>query len=472
MRTDCVSDFVFILRWSVAGYVIRCFQNDLTTKKHKTFRELMGRVKYLYILLIFLGVITSNPLRAQAPDTVAGIPVNYDESKVGQYVLPDPLILANGVKVENAQTWYKERRPEILDLFKEFQYGHTPGPPAELNYDVFDKGTRAFEGTAIRKQVRVYFSDDKDGPGMDLLIYLPANATAPAPVLMTPSFFPNSSRVDDPGVKRGEMWNRKHERVPAPDNTGFGKLDVPLFISHGIGIATVYYGDIQPDFADGFKYGVIGLYHHEAEEGRKPDAWGAISAWAWGLSRAMDYFERDQDIDSSRVALMGVSRIGKTVLWAAARDPRFAAVIGSCSGEGGAALSRRDFGETVAHLTAPSRYPYQFCQNYGTFAEHVDQLPVDGNLLLSLIVPRPVLLQTGSEDLWSDPKGEFLAAVDAGRVYRFLGRQGLETDQWPPAGELVSGTLSYYMHDGGHGTVPADWDIFLGFLQQHLFGKQ
>jgi hypothetical protein len=203
---------------------------------------------------------------------------------------------------------------------------------------------------------------------------------------------------------------------------------------------------------------------------QKPDAnqWGAISAWAWGLSRALDYLDTDKQVDSKRVALFGISRLGKTVLWAGARDQRFAMVIASCSGEGGAALSRRDFGETIAHLTAPSRYPYQFCHNYGMFAHFVDELPVDGNMLLSLIAPRPVLLQTGNKDLWSDPKGEFLAAVAAGKVYRLLGKQGLGTDKWPPAGKPILHTIGYYMHNGGHGTVPSDWNIFIKFMQKYL----
>lgn len=419
-------------------------------------------------MTLLMLVMISFTSRAQAPDTVAGIPVNYEEAKVGKYVLPDPLTLANGEKVNDAETWYEKRRPQILELFKEYQYGHTPASPAKLKYEVFDEGTKAFDGTAIRKQVTVYFSDDEEGPSMDLLVYLPADASGSAPLLLTPSFMPNYSRVDDPGVKRGQMWNREHERVPAPESGDFGRLDVPKIISEGIGVATVYYGDIEPDFAGGSQYGITGLYREKGQQVRKPDEWGAISAWAWGLSRAMDYIEKDKDIDSDRVALMGISRLGKTVLWTAARDSRFAAVIASCSGEGGAAISRRNFGETVAHLTAPSRYPYQFSANYGMFAEHVDQLPVDGNLLLSLIAPRPVLLQTGNEDLWSDPKGEFLAAVDAGKVYRLLGQQGLGTDEWPPAGELVPGTISYYMHDGGHGTRPADWDIFLQFLWENL----
>lgn len=419
-------------------------------------------------LTLLLLLMVSYSVKGQAPDTVAGIPVNYVEEKVGKYQLPDPLMLANGEAVDNADTWFEKRRPEILELFKEFQYGHTPGPLEELDYNLFDDGTPAYDGTAVRKQVTVYFSDDKEGPKMDLLIYLPADTMEPAPVLLMPGFFPNYSKVDDPGVKRGQMWNRENERVPAPEDSPFGKLDVPFLISSGIGVAMVYYEDIEPDFDGGSQYGVTGLYREEGQERRKRDEWGAISAWAWGLSRAMDYIETDKNIDSSRVALMGVSRLGKTVLWTAARDQRFAAVIASCSGEGGAAISRRNFGETVAHLTAPSRYPYQFAPNYEVFAEHVNQLPVDGNLLLSLIAPRPVLLQTGDEDLWSDPKGEFLAAIDASPVYRLLGKQGLGTDQWPSPGEPIFSTISYYMHDGGHGTVPSDWDIFLKFLQKYL----
>ncbi|MEX2600739.1 MAG: hypothetical protein WD355_03765 [Balneolaceae bacterium] len=430
-------------------------------------KGLFRQTSLLALLALCSGVLIAGPANArQAPDEVAGIPVNYDEAQVGSYTLPDPLVRENGEAVEDAHTWYEQRRPEILALFKEFQYGHTPGPPADLRFDLFDTGTPAFDGTAIRKQVTVYFTADDEGPKLDLLIYLPADVERPAPLLLNAGFSANSSMVDDPAVKRGEIW-RQGERVPAPEQ-GFGSLNVPLFISNGIGIASVYYGDIEPDFIGGLELGVIKHYQDESQVGRKPDEWGAISAWAWGLSRAMDYFETDSDVDASRIALMGISRLGKTVLWTAARDSRFAAVIASCSGEGGAALSRRNFGETVGHLTAPSRYPYQFSESYQLFADHLNHFPVDANLLLSLIAPRAVLLQTGDEDLWSDPKGEFLAAVDAGRVYELLGAEPMETDQWPAPGEFVSGTISYYMHDGGHGTAPSDWDVFLDFLRIHL----
>jgi hypothetical protein len=240
---------------------------------------------------------------------------------------------------------------------------------------------------------------------------------------------------------------------------------LPL-IEAGFGFATFYYGDVEPDFEGGLKYGVRALYLKPGQTEPAPDAWGAIAAWGWGMSRVLDYLQTEPKVNTRRVALFGASRLGKTVLWAGARDTRFAAVIACCSGEGGASLSRRDFGETVANLT--THFPYQFCTNYQKFAHRVNDLPVDANMLLSLMAPRPLLLQTGNKDLWGDPKGEFLAEVAAGPVYRLLGAQDLGTDVWPAAGTPILHTLGYYMHDGGHGPLPADWSIFLQFLKMHL----
>jgi hypothetical protein len=182
----------------------------------------------------------------------------------------------------------------------------------------------------------------------------------------------------------------------------------------------------------------------------------------------LDYLETDKGVDAKRVALMGISRLGKTVLWAAARDARFALVVASCSGEGGAALSRRNYGETIKHLVEPTRYDYQFCANYAKYADHVDQFPVDAHMLLALIAPRPVLLQTGDTDRWSDPRGEFLAAYAATPVFRLLGKDGIDTAQMPPAGTPILHTLGYFMHAGGHGMLPTDWDQIFKFLELHL----
>ena len=418
-------------------------------------------------LLISLGVISGQQQTAP-PAIVAGIPVNYDEAKIGTYTLPDPLVLANGKPVPDAKSWYQKRRPEIVRLFEENQFGRSPGRPAEMTFDMFDKGTPALDGKAIRRQVTIYFSKNKSGPKMDLLIYLPAAARKPVPVFLNLSFTANSSAVDDPGIKPGEVWGRDKKRGPAPKGGPLGKLDVAPFLAAGIGVATVYYGDIEPDFLGGVTNGVRGSYLKPGQTEPAPEEWGAISAWAWGLSRAQDYLETDKGVDAKRVAIFGISRLGKTVLWAGAHDQRFAVVIASCSGEGGAALSRRNYGETIKHLVAPTRYPYQFAANYQKFGDHVDEFPVDSHMLIALIAPRPLFLQTGDKDGWSDPKGEFMAALAAGPVYRLLGKRGLVQEQMPPAGEALLGTLGYYMHAGGHGTIPSDWELFVKFLKLNL----
>jgi hypothetical protein len=285
--------------------------------------------------------------------------------------------------------------------------------------------------------------------------------------LLNISFTANSNAVADPGIKPGEIWNREKKWVAVPKDARSGSLNVLPFLAQGFGVATVYYGDIEPDFQGGIALGVRSLYL-KAGHTQAPNEWGAIGAWAWGLSRAMDYLEIDKGVDAKRVAIVGVSRLGKTVLWAGAYDQRFAMVIASCSGEGGAALSRRNYGETIKHLTEPTRYPYWFCANYSKYADRVNELPVDAHMLLSLIAPRPLLLQTGDTDGWSDPKGEFLAAAAAGPVFKLLGRESLGTDQIPAAGRPILRTLGYAMHSGGHGTLPADWPIFLQFMQMYL----
>jgi hypothetical protein len=276
--------------------------------------------------------------------------------------------------------------------------------------------------------------------------------------------------VDDPGVKEGEVWNaQQKKRVPAgAGGRRFGTINVRAYVEKGIGVATINYADIDPDALGAIPAGVRQLYLKPGQTEPAPDEWGSIAAWAWGLSRVLDYFETDRGVDAKRVALLGVSRLGKTVLWTGARDPRFAAVIASCSGEGGAALSRRNYGETVAHLVAPGRYPYQFAGNYQKWAGKSAESPVEANLLVSLIAPRPLLLQTGNTDTWSDPTGEFLAAVSATPVYELFGKHGLPTGQMPQPGQLVGDTLAYYMHAGGHGTIPSDTEVFVKFLEAHL----
>lgn len=435
-------------------------------------------MKLLRLLPIFLIALTSLSSQAQVPaapapvslpNEVAGIPVNYDEAKVGTYTLPDPLTLNNGKPVRDAKTWRSRRRPEIEEMFLTQQFGRDPGRPADEAFEVTDSGTPALNGKAIRKQVTIRFSEDKSWPAIHLLIYLPAAATKPVPMFFSINFGAIQNAVDDPGITPVEIWDPKtNTRVPASQGRNFGRIDVAPFLDAGIGVATYYYGDIDPDYAAGFSNGIRARYLKPGQTERAPDEWGSIAAWAWGMSRVEDYFETDKSIDAKRVAIHGVSRLGKTVMWAGAHDPRFAAVIASCSGEGGAAISRRNYGETIAHLTAPARYPYQFAANYSMYGGFPDTAPMDANLLVALIAPRPLLLQTGSTDYWSDPKGEFLAAVSAGPVYKLLGADGLDTDVWPAAKHPILHDLGYSMHEGGHGMVPSDWDTYLEFLEMHL----
>ena len=406
------------------------------------------------------------------PAVVAGIPVNYDESKVGTYTLPDPLVTTKGVRVRDAATWTRVRRPEILRMMESIQFGRAPGKPDKVIVDRFDTGTVALGGKAIRRQTTLYFTDDRSGPKAELLSYVPADAKGPVPLLLQISFSPNANVVDDPGIKPGEMWSRDKKRVPAPAASAFGRIDVLPFLANGIGFATLYYGDIEPDFKGGIPFGIRGRYLKPGQTQPAPDEWGAIAAWAWGLRRVMDHLETEPAIDAKRVALLGSSRLGKTVLWTGATDERFAVILASVSGESGAALSRRNYGETVRHMTDSTRYDYQFAHNYQSYGDRVDQLPFDGHMLISLIAPRPLLLQTGDEDFWSDPKGEYVAAVAASPVWKLFGTDGLATDHYPAAGEPVLSTLGYTMHAGRHGILAADWPVYLEFLERRLLSEK
>jgi hypothetical protein len=433
----------------------------------------MKNLSLLFLSLLFACRLFM-PVQPKAQDraVIAGIPVNYDESQVGDYkaTLPDPLVMSDGKKVTTARQWYNKRRPEILRLFEEHQYGKWPAKKPELRYTVEED--LGFEGTAIRKQVTVFFSPNDDGPKVDVLIYIPRNANAPVPLLLNLSFSANNITVNDPGIKPGTVWDaRSKTRSVATDGARFGSRMndyIKAFLAEGFGFATLNYTDIDPDFLGGVTLGVRGLYLKPGQTEPAPDEWGSISAWAWGVSRVIDYFEKDPSINAKRIAITGASRLGKTVMWTGAREPRVAMVLASCSGEGGAAISRRNYGETVAHLTEGTRFPYQFAANYGKYGADVTKLPVDAHLLVALIAPRPLLLQTGTTDNWSDPKGEFFAAVEAGKVYRLLGKDDLGTTELPAPDQPVFHTLGYFMHEGGHGTVPLDWEVYLEFMKRYL----
>ncbi len=432
-------------------------------------------------LLLVLALIraASAQIADAEPGLVAGIPVNYTEAKSGEYTVPDALKLNNGTPVKDARTWTTKRRPEIRKLIEDHWFGRAPGRPKEMSFDVFEKGAPAFDGKAIRRQVTIYFTKDRSGPKMELLLYLPSAAKGPVPVFLNMSFFANNLAVADPEIRTGSRWDRESRKQvpavppPAAANSAANRrpprgLRVEQFLEAGIGIATFTKDDLAPDFTSTEGMGVKELYLKPGQTKPAPDEWGAIAAWAWGASRALDYLETDKGVDAKRVAIHGVSRLGKTALWGGAADERFAMVIASCSGEGGAAIARRNYGETLAHMSAPTRYPYQFAGNYAKYGNKVNEWPVDANLLIAMIAPRPLLLQTGNTDRWSDPYGEFLAAVAAAPVYELFGKKALGTTKLPAPGEAILHDIGYIMHDGGHGTVPSDFDVYIQFMKVHL----
>lgn len=395
---------------------------------------------------------------------------NYDEAKVGSYTLPDPLKFADGRAVKSAAEWRKQRRPEILRLFEQQVYGKTPAA-REIEYEVTSRDRNALGGTATRDQVTVWMTGSRQGPAMKLLIYKPNKRSGPVPVFLGPNFGGNQSVNSDPGIDMSKSWMRpgkgveNHRATEATRGAGASRWHVEKVLARGFATATLYYGDIFPDHNDGRPDSIIPHFQKEPA----PDDWNAIGAWAYGLSRALDYIEKDKDLDAKRVALHGHSRLGKTALWAGAQDERFAIVISNDSGEGGASLARRTYGETVERIN--TSFPHWFNANFKQYNQRVAELPVDQHMLIALIAPRPVYVASAVEDKWADPRGEFLAALGADPVYRLLGTDGLAVKEMPGIHQPVVSRIGHHIRAGVHDVTEYDWEQFMNFADHH-FGRK
>lgn len=398
---------------------------------------------------------------------------NYDEAKVPAYTLPDPLVTAAGTKVATAEQW-KTRRAELLALFAEQMFGRTPSQTIPIRAEVLEESKDAMGGLAIRRQTRLHIGTDPHGPKLDLLIYLPAAAKGPVPIFLGPNFDGNQSINADPDIRLADCWLAnnpdkgiaKNRATEKSRGIAASRWEVERILKRGYGTATFCYCDIDPDFDDGFKNGIHPLFYKPGQTKPEANEWGSIGAWAWGLSRALDYLETSPQIDAKRVILHGHSRLGKTALWAGANDERFAIVISNNSGEGGAAITRRRFGETLKRIN--TSFPHWFCGNYKQYNDREEAVPFDAHELIAIIAPRPVYVASAEEDRWADPRGEFLAAYHAGPVYRLLGKEPLSSDKMPAVNEPVQTTVGYHIRSGKHDVTPYDWDRYLDFAEKHF----
>ena len=423
----------------------------------------------LYKFLLFIALVSISMYAAKAQDSL----INYDEAKIPPYTLPDPLQLPNGKRITTSAEWMQQQRPKMLQLFADNVYGRLPGKPKELRFVVNAVDSFALGGKAIRKQVTIFFTGASE-PSMEVLLYLPKYAKAPVPVFTGLNFYGNQTISNDAGINLSTQWAPNDEEKHIENNhateasrgTDAGKWPVEEIIKRGYALATAYYGDLEPDYPEGWKTGIRSTM--KSTLGINEQEWSAMGAWAWGLSRMMDYLETDPSVNAKQVVITGHSRLGKAALWAAANDTRFAIVVSNNSGEGGAALSRRWFGETIKRIN--TSFPHWFVAKYKQYNDNPQLLPVDQHILLSLMAPRPLYVASAEDDKWADPKGEFLSAKNAEPVYALFGKKGLGVNEMPPVNHPIGETIKYHIRSGKHDITLYDWQQYLDFADKQ-FGK-
>ncbi|WP_443946741.1 acetylxylan esterase [Pedobacter sp. AW1-32] len=404
-------------------------------------------IKRVVFSSVFLLLFSS--ACAQKTDKFMGEIVNYDESTVPAFVLPPILKTIDGTNVKSVSVWEKKRRPEILGLFEENIYGKMPLSFDSIKFAALHENPLAMNGKALLKEIQISVWNKGKSIVFPMVLFIPNKRSKPAPVFLLINN--RGKRNTDPSrVNKSTFW-------PAE-----------MVIDSGYAIAAFYNGDVAPDNKNTYQNGVINALYPEAltqDNGIK-----AIGAWAWAASRVMDYFETDKDIDSRRVAIVGHSRGGKTALWAGAEDQRFAMVFSSCSGNSGAALSRRKYGETVSLIN--KQFGHWFNGNYRKFSNNVDSLPVDQHMLIGLIAPRPVYTTNATEDRWADPYGSFLSLVNARPVYNLYHKKVSLPAEMPKINTpVIRSAIGYHFREGKHDLNVYDWTNFIRFANYNYQNK-
>jgi len=426
------------------------------------------RIPTLLLTLTLTGAVTL--MHAQT----SFVP-NYDEDKADHLPIPDVLTASDGSKITTKEQWLEKRRPELFRLFETEVYGKTPThDPFPVKATLIQPDKEVLNGKAIMRQVTLHFGKGDKQAEADVLLFLPASAKEkPAPIFVLLNFWGNHSVMEEPSIKLSGSWFRnskdkgyfENKATEASRGSSENRYPIEAIISRGYGVATAYYGDFDPDEDDGFKNGIHPLFYSEGQTRPADDEWGSIGAWAWGLSRMADYLQTLPEVQKDRLAVLGHSRLGKTSLWAGAQDERFGIVISNNSGAGGAALAKRNFGETVGRLN--SSFPHWFCENYNKYSLNEKDLPMDQHALIALMAPRPVYIASATEDRWADPKGEFLSGKLAEPVYALFGKEGLEVAEQPAPEKPVGNFIGYHLRTGKHDLAPYDWERYMDFADQH-----
>ncbi len=399
---------------------------------------------------------------------------NEDESLVVMTALPDPLMRLDGSRITDAKNW-PEQRGHWMKLIGDHQYGHAPVDPAKVTWELVEEGLMNGNKTK-RQQFVVHLKTDAAVLDIDFALFTPV-ATKPKGTFLGLNFQGNHTVDSAPELRLPKGWVPNDAKAGISNNRATEssrgeqsrRWPIAEICDRGYAVATAFYGDLDPDFDDGFQNGVHALYPMHRASSEHRDRWGSVAGWAWGLSRLMDVLVQLPSIDASKVAVVGHSRLGKTALWAGATDTRFSIVISNNSGCGGAALERRNFGETVARIN--TSFPHWFCNRFRDYNQNEAALPFDSHVIVACIAPRPVYIASATKDLWADPKGEYLGGWYATPVYQLLGLKGLTSELPPAPDSSVGDRIGYHNRSGAHDILSYDWGQFMNFADRHWHSK-